>query len=188
MVGDVLVWDLSGSNRRATARPSHFRRHLRTAMRDTDARSSSGVAPESFTRAAPTRVSYGAITSYAFWLYAFGPALLLLREELHLSYVLIGVFSAVWSAGAAVSGAVYPAIVRRVGRREVARRKHRPGAVVISPSDGLVQKRRRARLRTGPASRGGSTLLGPNVTHTTRRLAVVDSPACGPLNAISKRR
>ena len=69
-----------------------------------------------FVRAAPTRLGYGAIASYAYWLYAFGPALSLLRTELHLSYTLIGVFSAVWSGGAALSGAVFAAIVRRAGR------------------------------------------------------------------------
>ncbi len=68
-----------------------------------------------FVRAAPTRLGYGSIASYAYWLYAFGPALSLLRTELHLSYTLIGVFSAVWSGGAALSGAVFAA-TRAAGR------------------------------------------------------------------------
>ncbi len=70
-----------------------------------------------FVRAAPTRLGYGAVTAYAYWLYAFGPALLLLREELHLSYTLIGVFSALWSAGAALSGVGSAAVVRWAGRK-----------------------------------------------------------------------
>lgn len=72
-----------------------------------------GVA---FVRGAPTRVGYGAIASYAYWLYAFGPALSLLRSELHLSYTLIGVFSALWSGGAALSGAVFAPLVQHAGR------------------------------------------------------------------------
>src|SRR3954467_1212943 len=73
----------------------------------------------SFVRGAPTRLSYGAIAAYAYWLYAFGPALLLLRHELHFSYTMIGVFSALWSGGAAVSGVVFAAAVGWAGRRRV---------------------------------------------------------------------
>jgi hypothetical protein len=40
---------------------------------------------EVFRRDAPTLLCYGALAAYAFWLYAFGPALALLRAELHLS-------------------------------------------------------------------------------------------------------
>jgi len=49
-----------------------------------------------FRRDAPTRLSYAALAGYAFWLYAFGPALALLRAELHFSYTLLGVYSALW--------------------------------------------------------------------------------------------
>ncbi len=70
-----------------------------------------------FVRAAPTRLGYGTIAAYAYWLYAFGPALSLLRGELHLSYTVIGVFSALWSGGAALSGAIFAPLVRRAGRR-----------------------------------------------------------------------
>jgi len=72
-----------------------------------------------FVRGAATRLSYGAIAAYAYWLYAFGPALLLLRHELHFSYTVIGVFSALWSGGAAASGLVFAVAVRRIGRRRV---------------------------------------------------------------------
>src|ERR1700757_2530271 len=41
---------------------------------------------------------------YAFWLYAFGPALALLQAELRFSYTMLGVYSALWSAGAALAG------------------------------------------------------------------------------------
>ena len=77
----------------------------------------SSQTPAAFVRAAPTRLSYGGIAAYAYWLYAFGPALFLLRDELHLSYTVIGVFSALWSGGAAVAGVAFGPIVRRAGRR-----------------------------------------------------------------------
>lgn len=64
----------------------------------------------------PTALSYGAVAAYAFWLYAFGPALALLRSELHFSYALLGAYSALWSAGAAVAGMSFAALARRLRR------------------------------------------------------------------------
>ena len=58
-----------------------------------------GTDAEKF-RDAPTLLCYGALAGYAYWLYAYGPALALLRSELHFSYTLLGVYSALWSAGA----------------------------------------------------------------------------------------
>jgi MFS family permease len=69
-----------------------------------------------FTRDASTRLSYGLLAAYTFWLYAFGPALALLRAELHFSYTLIGIYSALWSGGAAVAGLVFARLARRFGR------------------------------------------------------------------------
>jgi MFS family permease len=87
-------------------------------MSEADAGVMTGVRADApFVRAATTRLSYGAIAAYAYWLYAFGPALFLLRGELHLSYTVIGVFSALWAGGAALSGVVFAPIVRRAGRR-----------------------------------------------------------------------
>jgi len=57
-----------------------------------------------FRRDLPTRLCYAAVAAYAFWLYAFGPALALLRVELHISYTMIGVYSALWAGGAALAG------------------------------------------------------------------------------------
>jgi MFS family permease len=71
---------------------------------------------EVFRRDAPTRLSYGAIAAYAFWLYAFGPALALLRAELHLSYALVGVYSALWAGGAGVAGVIFAPLARRLRR------------------------------------------------------------------------
>jgi MFS family permease len=70
----------------------------------------------SFVRDAPTVLSYAALACYTFWLYAFGPALALLREELRFSYTLLGVYSALWSVGAALAGAGFALAARRLPR------------------------------------------------------------------------
>ena len=76
-----------------------------------------GRGPASpFRRDAPTLLSYAALAGYAFWLYAFGPALALLRAELRFSYTLLGVYSALWAAGAALAGVTFAALARRLPR------------------------------------------------------------------------
>src|ERR1051325_7410961 len=69
-----------------------------------------------FSRDGATALSYGTIGAYAFWLYAFGPALALLRAELGFSYTLLGVYSALWSVGAALVGMSFAVIARRLRR------------------------------------------------------------------------
>jgi MFS family permease len=69
-----------------------------------------------FRRDLPTRLCYAAVAAYAFWLYAFGPALALLRVELHISYTMIGVYSALWAGGAALAGLTFAAAARRLPR------------------------------------------------------------------------
>ncbi len=64
-------------------------------------------------------VAYGALGAYAFWLYAFGPAVALLRTQLGVSYTLVGVYSAVWALGATVAGSVFAPLGRRVARRRL---------------------------------------------------------------------
>ena len=59
---------------------------------------------------------YTAVAAYAFWLYAFGPAFALLRAELHFSYTILGVYSAVWSLGAALVGVSLATLARRLSR------------------------------------------------------------------------
>lgn len=85
-------------------------------MRAATARPDGESRRAAFTRDAPTLLGYGAVAAYAFWLYAFGPALALLRTELHFSYALIGVYSALWSAGAALIGVSFAVIARRLHR------------------------------------------------------------------------
>jgi MFS family permease len=71
---------------------------------------------EAFRRDSATLLSYGALAVFAFWLYAFGPALALLQAELHFSYTLLGVYSALWAAGSAVAGLCFAALARRRSR------------------------------------------------------------------------
>ena len=75
-----------------------------------------GPSQPPFRRDAPTLLSYGALAGYAFWLYAFGPALALLQAELHFSYTMLGVYSALWSAGAVLVGASFAGLARRLPR------------------------------------------------------------------------
>ena len=80
---------------------------------------SAGAGGDAFARDGVTVLCYGALGGYAFWLYAFGPALALLRAELNFSYAIVGVYSALWAAGAAVVGLTFAWACRRVGRRSV---------------------------------------------------------------------
>jgi MFS family permease len=102
-------------------------------------------------RDAPTRLSYGAIAAYAFWLYAFGPALALLRAELHFSYTLVGVYSALWSAGAVVTGLGFARLARRLPRATLLW----SSAAVTTAGAGLF-----AAARTVPLTMLGAALLG----------------------------
>jgi fucose permease len=61
-------------------------------------------------------LSYAALGCYTFWLYAFGPAVTLLREELRFSYSLLGVYELAWSAGATLAGAGFAWAARRLAR------------------------------------------------------------------------
>ncbi|WP_433789884.1 MFS transporter [Actinoplanes sp. CA-252034] len=72
--------------------------------------------PDAFVRDAPTVLAYAALGCFTFWLYAFGPALTLLRDELRFSYTLLGVYSTLWAAGAALAGASFTRLARRLPR------------------------------------------------------------------------
>src|SRR4051812_50906 len=74
------------------------------------------AGPDAFVRDSPTVLAYSALACWTFWLYAFGPSLSLLRDELHFSYTLLGLYSALWSAGAAVAGACFALAARRMSR------------------------------------------------------------------------
>src|SRR6185437_6543879 len=91
---------------------------LASRPRTAEARPGGQVSPrgQDFRRDAPTLLCYGAISVYAFWLYAYGPALTLLRTELDFSYTVLGVYSALWSVGAVVTGASFARLARRLPR------------------------------------------------------------------------
>jgi hypothetical protein len=90
-------------------------RYTKTTPAQPDARGPD-AGDEAFRRDAPTLLSYGALAGYAFWLYAFGPGLALLRTELRFSYTLLGVYSALWAAGAALAGMTFAALAGRLTR------------------------------------------------------------------------
>ncbi|MFE0021160.1 MFS transporter [Amycolatopsis sp. NPDC059021] len=70
-----------------------------------------------FVRGRPTLLSYIALGAYTFWLYAFGPALALLRAEIGFSYTMISVYSAMWAGGSILAGLTFPAAAGLFGRR-----------------------------------------------------------------------
>jgi cyanate permease len=74
--------------------------------------------PESdaFVRDAPTVLSYAMLGCFTFWLYAFGPAVTLLRDELGFSYSVLGLYEVFWSGGAALAGAGFALAARRLSR------------------------------------------------------------------------
>lgn len=69
-----------------------------------------------FVRDAPTVLAYASLGAWTFWLYGFGPAVTLLREELDFSYTLLGLYSVLLALGAALAGATFAALARRVSR------------------------------------------------------------------------
>lgn len=94
--------------------------HVRMDMPDaTSMPGDSGPGPSAFAWDRVTVLCYGSVSSYAFWLYAFGPALAFLRAELHFSYAVVGVYSALWAGGAAAVGVSFAWACRRIGRRPV---------------------------------------------------------------------
>ncbi|WP_433262323.1 MFS transporter [Micromonospora vinacea] len=71
---------------------------------------------ETFVRDSPTVLSYAALGCWTFWLYAFGPALTLLREEWGFSYTLLGVYELLLAAGAALAAVGFVWAARRLAR------------------------------------------------------------------------
>jgi cyanate permease len=67
-------------------------------------------------RDAPTVLGYALLGCWTFWLYAFGPAVTLLREELGFSYTLLGLYQVLLALGAALAGAGFAWAARRATR------------------------------------------------------------------------
>jgi len=71
------------------------------------------------TRDRVTWLVYLQLGTYGYFLYAFGPTLPLLRDELHLSRTVAGLHSTMLAAGAVVAGLVFHRLVPRFGRGPV---------------------------------------------------------------------
>ncbi|MCD4524430.1 sugar MFS transporter [Nocardioides sp. cx-173] len=70
----------------------------------------------SFVRDSPTVLSYAALLCFAFWVYGYGPALSLLRDDLRFSYTVLGAYTAAWSAGTVLTGLLFPTAARLLPR------------------------------------------------------------------------
>src|SRR3954447_24012306 len=75
-----------------------------------------GSDVRAFRRDRSTVLAYAAVVCFAFWNYGYGPALALLRDELHFSYTLMGVYTAAWSVGTVATGLTFAWCARRVTR------------------------------------------------------------------------
>src|SRR4051812_7819971 len=115
MTQTLLVYRYTVDQKRASSAPLNGRVGP-AAAQETSADLSRPTEIDSFVRDAPTVLSYAALGCYTFWLYAFGPAVTLLREELGFSYTLLGVYSMLWSLGAALAGAGFAWAARRLAR------------------------------------------------------------------------
>ena len=73
--------------------------------------------PGSFTRDRVTWLAYLCISVYAFYIYALGPVVALLRSELHLSYTLASLHSTLWAVGSITTGLCFDRLTRWLGRR-----------------------------------------------------------------------
>ena len=71
-------------------------------------------------RDAGTRIAYGMVATYAFFLYFLGPVTPLIAEQLGVSLTLAGLTGVALAAGLVLSGLVGPSLIRRWGRRAVA--------------------------------------------------------------------
>jgi len=114
---------------------------------------------EAFRRDTPTLLCYAVLAGFAFWRYAFGLAPALLRAEMHFSYTLVGVYSALWSFGTVLVGVSFAAMARRL-----------PRAVLLwgsaaGATAGAGLFRRNPHHRTHPARRRSARLRRHDPAH-----------------------
>ncbi|WP_197087485.1 sugar MFS transporter [Micromonospora sp. HK10] len=74
------------------------------------------IRPDAFVRDGPTVLSYAVLACFTFWLYAFAPAVTLLRAELGFSYSVLGLYQVLWAGGAALAGATFGWAARHLAR------------------------------------------------------------------------
>lgn len=77
------------------------------------------VAPRGFVRDRLTWLAYLSLSAYAFYLYALGPVVAFLRQELHLSYTVASLHSTFWALGTVATGLGFDLTTRRFGRQRV---------------------------------------------------------------------
>ncbi|KUJ65673.1 hypothetical protein ACZ90_45075 [Streptomyces albus subsp. albus] len=75
------------------------------------------ATPPRFVRDRLTALGYGGLAAYAYLLYALGPLLPLLRDDLHQSYVLMSLHSTAFAGGAVLTNLLFERIRRRLGYR-----------------------------------------------------------------------
>jgi predicted MFS family arabinose efflux permease len=79
----------------------------------------SGAEAPRFVRDRLTWLTYISLSSYAFYLYALGPVLAFLHQEMHLSYTVTSLHSTIFSVGAVITGLTFDRFTRRAGRHRV---------------------------------------------------------------------
>jgi MFS family permease len=79
----------------------------------------SGAEAPRFVRDRLTWLGYISISTYAFYVYALGPVVAFLREELHLTYTLTSLHATLWSVGSVLAGLSLHRLARRLGRRRL---------------------------------------------------------------------
>ena len=74
------------------------------------------AATAGFVRDQATVLSYAALGCFTFWLYAFAPAVTLLRGELGFSYAVLGLYSVFWAGGSAIAGLAFTWLAANLSR------------------------------------------------------------------------
>jgi predicted MFS family arabinose efflux permease len=80
-----------------------------------------GPAPAALRRDRITAIGYSALASYAYFLYALSPFLVLLRHRLGFSYTVLSLHSTVFAAGSLLAGLSFAQVLRRTGRHRLFR-------------------------------------------------------------------
>jgi predicted MFS family arabinose efflux permease len=78
-----------------------------------------GAEAPRFTRDRLTWLTYISLSAYAFYLYALGPVLAFLHQEMHLSYTVTSLHSTIFSIGAVITGLTFDRFTHRAGRLRV---------------------------------------------------------------------
>jgi predicted MFS family arabinose efflux permease len=108
---------------------------------DTEHVVESAAGDDRFVRDRVTMMSYAVIGYYAFYLYLSGPALALLRFELHLSYTVLSLSSALWAGAAILAGLSFQRAAHRMPRRLLLWRATSGvavGSIILATSGGIA--------------------------------------------------